>query len=155
MSVKRTVSRQYAQLVDEAAKQAGGGFPVPQEGWLATLRKALGMSARQVAQRAGITKAAVYQAERNEVGTGISLRQLQKLAASMDAKLVYAIVPAAGNVKSQLKLQAHKQAERIITRAGTHMALEQQLPPEDSTAAQIEELAWELSHRPGPELWDD
>lgn len=155
MSVKQTLSRQYAHMINEAAKQTGSRLSVPPEGWLATLRKALGMSARQVAQRAGITKAAVYQAERNEVGGGISLRQLKKLAAALDAKLVYALVPSSGSIEEQLHRQARRKAERTVRRAETHMALERQLPPEDSTAKQIEELAWELARLPKPELWDD
>lgn len=154
MSVKHTLTRQYARILDNAREQVDT-LHAPPEGWLATLRKALGMSARQVAQRAGITKAAVYQAERNEVSGGISLRQLEKLATALDARLVYAIVPTKGTVKEQLYRRAQIKAERIIRRAGVHMALEQQLPPEDSTQEQIQELAGEFARRPRPELWDD
>lgn len=154
MSVKHTLTRQYARILDNAREQVET-LSAPPEGWLATLRKAFGMSARQVAQRAGITKAAVYQAERNEVSGGISLRQLEKLATALDARLVYAIVPAKGSVKEQLYWRAQTKAEHIIRRAGAHMALEQQSPPEDTTQEQIQELAWEFARRPRPELWDD
>ena len=154
MNVRQTVSRQYARIVDGAAAQAGD-VRTPPEGWLATVRKALGMSARQVAERAGTTKAAIYQAERKEPVGGITLRQLEKLAAALDARLVYAIVPAEGSVAGQLRLRARKKAERLVRRAGSHMALERQSLPESLTGEQIDDLAWELARDPKPELWDD
>ncbi len=154
MSVKQTVSRQYARIVDGAAEKAAG-LGRPPEGCLATVRKALGMSARQVAERAGITKAAVYQAERKELQGGITIRQLEKLAAAMDARLVYAIVPAEGSVGGQLRRRAREKAKRLIRRAGSHMALEKQSLPEPLIDEQIDDLAWELERERKPELWDD
>ena len=154
MSVKRTVSRQYARFADNAAETVGG-LSRPPEGWIASVRKALGMSARQVAQRAGITKAAVYQAERKELKGGITVRQLEKLAGAMEARLVYAIVPAGGSVRGQLLRRARQKAERIVRRAGSHMALEQQGLPEPLIGEQIDDLAWEFAREPKPELWDD
>ena len=154
MSVRQTVARQYARIVNDAAARAGTLTPPP-EGWLATVRKALGMSARQVAERAGVTKAAVYQAERNELRGGISIRQLEKLAAALGARFVYAIVPAEGTVDGQLQRRAREKAKRLVERASAHMALENQ----SVTEARIEELVnglrLEFSREPKPELWDD
>lgn len=154
MTVKTTVFRQYVRIVDSAAEKAQG-IITPPEGWLATLRKALGMSARQVAERIGVSKAAIYQAERQEPAGAITLRQLEKLAAALDARLVYALVPAAGSVGAQISKRARAKAERLVRRAGSHMALEKQSLPDRLTAEQIEDLARDLAHEPNPELWDD
>ena len=154
MSVRQTIMRQYARIVDDAAARAGG-LETPPQGWLATLRKALGMSARQVGERAAITKAAVYQAERNELAGGITLRQLKKVAAALDARVVYAIVPAQGSVGAQLERRAREKAEQVMRRAGAHMALERQALPESLVGEQIEDLARDLARDPKPELWDD
>ena len=50
MGVKDTARKQYVRLVDDAAKQLKGLIQ-PSEGWLVTLRKALGMSGAEVAAR--------------------------------------------------------------------------------------------------------
>ncbi|MXW20994.1 MAG: mobile mystery protein A [Gammaproteobacteria bacterium] len=154
MNVRQTVSRQYARIVDEAMERAGG-LNKPPEGWLATVRKALGMSARQVGERAGVTKAAVYQAERKELAGGVTLRQLEKLAAALDARLVYALVPAEGSVGAQLERRAREKAERVIRRASSHMALERQGLPEKRVGEQVKDLALEFAREAKPELWDD
>ena len=154
VSVRQTILRQYARIVDDAAARAGALY-APPEGWLATLRKALGMSARQVGERAGVTKAAVYQAERKELAGGITLRQLEKLAAALDARVVYALVPAEGSVGAQIERRAREKAERVMRRAGSHMALERQALPETRVAEQIDDLARDLGRDPKPELWDD
>lgn len=154
MSVRRTVSRQYARIVDAAA-QSARGVARPPEGWLATVRKALGMSARQVAARAGITKAAVYQAERNEMRGGISIRQLEKLADALGAKLVYAVVPAEGTVNRQLEKRAREKAKLLVQRASAHMALEDQSVGEAQIDELVDGLRLEFSREPKPALWDD
>ena len=154
MSVRQTVWRQYARLVDGAAEKIRG-VERPPEGWLATVRRALGMSARQVGERAGITKAAVYQAERSELRGGISIRQLDKLAAALGGRLVYAIVPGEGSVENQLQRRAREKAGSLLRRASTHMALEDQSVPQDRIDELVDGLRLEFSREPGPALWDD
>ena len=154
MSVRRTATRQYARIVDGAAEQIGG-LRVPPEGWLATVRKALGMSAPQVARRAGVTKAAIYQAQRKELAGGITIRQLEKLARALGGRVVYAIVPDQGNVDDRLRKQARVKAENLVRRASAHMALEKQSLPEQRIREQIEGLTSELARDLPADLWDD
>ena len=154
MSVRQTVSRQYARVVDNAAEMAGE-LRRPPEGWLVTLRKALGMSARQVGERAGITKTAVYQAERNELAGGISVRQLEKLAGALGGRLVYAIVPDEGTVSRQLQRRAQEKAKLLLRRASVHMALEKQAVPETQTDELADGLRLEFARDPTPAQWDD
>lgn len=154
MSVRQTVARQYARIVDDAAARAGT-LNTPPEGWLATVRKALGMSARQVGERAGVTKAAVYQAERNEVRGGVSIRQLERLAGALGARLVYAIVPAEGTVDAQLHHRAREKAKRLVERASAHMALENQSVAQARIEEMVNDLRVEFAREPKPGLWDD
>lgn len=60
---------------------------LPSEGWLAVLRKALGMSGAQVAERAHVSRNAIYQAERNECEGAITINQMQKFAKAMGGTL--------------------------------------------------------------------
>ena len=154
MSVKETVRQQYVRTVDKATQQVGG-LKLPHEGWLTTMRKALGMSAPQLARRAGVTKAAIYQAENKEREGGITIRQMQKLARSMGGHFVYALVPDDGDVSARLYGQARAKAEHIVRRASSHMALEKQSLPGQQVTQEIEQLANRLVRDMPPDFWDE
>ena len=154
MSVRETARRQYIRIIDKAAEQTCG-LQVPHEGWLTTMRKALGMSVPLLARRAGVTKAAIYQAERKERERGITIRQMEKLADSLGGHFVYAIVPADGNVGNHLRVQALAKAEHIVRRTSSHMALEKQSLPDEQIVQEIERLANRLVHDMPPDFWDE
>lgn len=86
--------RRLARMLDRSAEQFADAA-TPEKGWIATMRNALGMSAEQVARRKGVTRNAVYQAERSEKEGAVSLKQMEQLATAMGGKFVYAIVPNA------------------------------------------------------------
>ena len=151
MNVKETARKQYVRNVDRAAQQLAN-LAVPSEGWLVLLRKALGMSGADVAKRMGVTRNAVYQAERNELDGAITLKQMEKLAEALGGRFVYAIVPE-GRVESVIKAQAWRKAEARIRRASAHMALEAQSLPKQQTRQKIEELAAELMRDMPSDFW--
>ncbi len=86
--------RRLARILDRSAERFAG-ISNPKKGWIVTMRHALGMSAEQVARRKGVTRNAVYQAERSEKEGSVSLKQMENLAAAMGGTFVYAIVPNA------------------------------------------------------------
>ena len=118
------------------------------------LRKALGMSGAEVAARAGISRNAVYQAERNERDGAITINQMQKLAKAMGGRFVYAIVPDGGRVEEIIHDQARRKAEARIMRASAHMALEKQSLTNKQTAQRIDDLANELMREMPPDFWE-
>jgi len=152
MQVKKTSQRQYAKLADQAAKQLSA-TKVPPEGWLATVRKAIGMSGPQLAKRLNLTKAAIYQAERKELEGAVSIKQLQKLAASMNCKLVYAIVPDKP-VNEIVFDQAELKAESIVKLASTHMGLEKQSLTKKQIQQEVIRVAKEIANDMPSDLWD-
>jgi len=110
MSVRDTVTRQYQAIVDRAASQFGAGQPpLPPEGWIATARKALGMSGAQLAKRLGVTRARVSQAERAEPSGSITLKTMRATAEAMGCRFVYAIVPE-DRIEDVIAAQARKKA---------------------------------------------
>ncbi|MCZ4279833.1 mobile mystery protein A [Kiloniella laminariae] len=151
MSVRETARKQYLRLVDGAAAQLAD-LARPAEGWLVSLRKALGMSGADVARRMGVTRSAVYQAERNERDGAITLAQMEKLASALGGRFVYAIVPE-GSVDAVLQAQAYNKAEARIRRASAQMALESQALPEGETRRRIAELARELVRDRPSDFW--
>jgi len=153
MQVKNTSKRQYARLVDQAAEKLEG-VQTPPEGWLATMRKAIGMSGPQLAKRLKITKAAIYQAERKELEGAISIKQLQKLATSMNGTLIYAIIPNKP-VDEIILRQATSKAHAIVKQASTHMGLEKQSLSKSHDQKEIDRIANEMAKEMPTDLWDD
>lgn len=140
------------RIVNRAAQQLAS-VQKPAEGWLTALRKALGMSGAEVATRMGVSRNAIYQAERNEREGAITLNQMQKLADAMGGRFIYAIVPD-GSVDDVIRAQAIVKAEARIRRASAHMALEKQSLSSEQTRQRIEELADELARDMPTDFWD-
>lgn len=150
--VQDTAKRQYTRLLDKTAQQLSG-LKSPRSGWIATMRQALGMSAPTLARRAGVTKAAIYQAERKEREGGATIKHMEKLAEAMGGRFVYAIVPK-GGVDEALRAQARVTAESIIKRASAHMALEKQSLSSSQLKDEIERMVDELMRDPPSDFWE-
>jgi len=152
MTIKSVVRQQYQKLVDAAAEYSG--MRTPPEGWLRTVRKALGMSGPQLAKRMGVTRARVKQAEQAELSGGATLRSMQAAAKAMGCRFVYAIVPEK-RIQDVIAAQARRMAEALVGRASTHIALESQALPDHRNAAEIERLSRDLARDMPPDFWRD
>lgn len=153
VSVRIAVRRQYEELVDRVAKRLAD-TQVPQEGWIRTVRKALGMSGPQLARRLGVTKAAIYQAERREQAGEVTIKYLETVAQGLGCRFVYAFVPEL-SVKETIRAQAHRKAMAIVGRANTHMALEQQAVSSARNRTEVERLVEEMLSEQPSDFWDD
>ena len=105
--------RRLARILDRSAVRLAE-VQSPEKGWIATMRLALGMSAEQVAHRKGVSRNAVYQAERSEKEGAVSLKQMDQLAKAMGGRFIYAIVPDAP--VEQLKYQQALGKARLLLR---------------------------------------
>ncbi len=151
MSVKHLAARQYRAIADRASPFSQ--VDMPGDGWIATIRKALGMSGAALARRLGVTRARVSQAERAEREGGITLKAMDEFAAAMGCRFVYAIVPEAGRVEDIVSAQARRKAEALVARASGHMALERQALPAKKNRAEVERVARELMDDMPPAFW--
>ena len=139
--------RRLSRLIDKTATQMAQ-VECPEKGWVSTVRQALGMSAEQVAKRKGVSRNAVYQAERSELEGGVSIKQMENLAAAMGGRFVYAIVPDA-RIDDLLYRQALKKAKQLIEHETGSAAW-----PMDDRQDWIEDKAAELLHDFPPDFWD-
>src|SRR6266851_1319932 len=153
MSVKTIVQQQYRSIVDNAAASLAGLKPPP-EGWLRTVRNALGMSGAQLAKKMGVTRARVAQAEHAELTGGVTLKSMQAAAEAVGCRFVYAIVPPA-RIEDIIIAQARKRALSIVGTASEHMALESQTLPNDKIAQEVERLTHEIAREMPPDFWSD
>jgi predicted DNA-binding mobile mystery protein A len=152
MSVKNLAQQQYQRIVDGAATHSG--LRVPPEGWMRTVRKALGMSGAQLGKRMGLTRARIAQAEHVELAGGATLKSMQAAAKAMGCRFVYAIVPDK-RIEDVIADQARKKAAALVGTASTHMALESQNLPKAKIAAEVERVAGELAHEMPPDFWSE
>src|SRR6266481_7783061 len=144
MSVKTIVQQQYRGIVDNAAANVAG-LKTPPEGWLRTVRSALGMSGAEVAKKMGVTRARVTQAEHAELTGGVTLKSMQASAEAMGCRFVYAIIPPSGRIEDIISAQARKKAMTLVGTASKHMALENQALSNDKLAQEVERLTREIA----------
>jgi predicted DNA-binding mobile mystery protein A len=129
----------------------------PREGWVKTLRKALGMTMQQLADRLHVSRSRVAQLEDSEQRQAITLRTLEKVAEAMDCKLVYALIPKktleGKTLEDLLKIKANEIAEKIIAHVGHSMSLEKQSIEQKQQKEQKEALTKKLLEGPLKKLW--
>lgn len=126
----------------------------PKEGWIRTLRKALGMSSPQLAGRLGLSKSQASQMERMEVDDRITLKQLRRVADALDCDLVYALVPRKP-VDDMVRDRARAKASKLVARADVHMKLEAQQLPSKQLQVQVDAEVERLLREMPRDLWED
>lgn len=159
MSIGKIVAKQYRHKVNHAVSQFGSfamlpHHGLPQEGWLRTVRTALGMSGTQLAKKLGVTKARISKAEQDEPHGSVTLKTMQTMAEAMDCTFVYAVVPKQ-NVDDVIKERAIKKAREQVKTAYTHMALESQSLSKDQLEYEIERIATQIVDKMPSDLWCD
>lgn len=126
----------------------------PKEGWVRTLRKALGMSSPQLGRLLGVSKAQVSQMERMEVDDRITLKQLRRVAEKLECELVYAVVPRS-SINEMIRDRAHFKAKKVVEAANKHMILESQQLSETSLNEQIDLETKRLIQDMPRDLWEE
>lgn len=125
----------------------------PSRGWIREIRNAIGMSAAELAQRLGVSRAAVAHMERDETTGAITLKRLERAAAAFDCSLGYVLIPNRP-LDEIVRTRAHEVASRTIGQVNQTMALEAQATNKDERARAVDDLAADLVRR-GRRLWRD
>jgi predicted DNA-binding mobile mystery protein A len=154
MGIETVVLKQYQNKVNQALKQFGGYAMPTSEGWLKTVRKALGMTGLQLAKRRGVTKGRVSQAESAELSGSATLKSMKNMAHAMDCRFVYAVIPEK-EIESVIRGRAILKAKEQIKAASTQMALEAQVLSNEQLAFEVDRLASEMIKKMPSDLWND
>lgn len=153
MKMKQLVIHQYQNIVNAVAAN-GRNLGFPPEGWVRTVRKALGMSGAQLARRLGTSRALISQTEKNELTGSVTVKTLQQMAEAMGCRFVYAIVPQ--NTTAELIAdRAREKARKLVNKTGQHMALEAQALSAQQMQYEIERLQREILAEMPADLWDN
>lgn len=150
--MKGLIREQYQskmdQLVDSNAQYR------PKEGWIRTLRKALGMSSPQLATRLGVSKSQASQMERMECEDRITLKQLRRVAEVLDCDLHYALVPRQP-IEKMIRDRAMRKAKRLVDKTNDQMTLEAQQLSHDALERQVNREVDRLMRELPRDLWED
>lgn len=123
---------------------------VPRGGWLRAVRKALGMSMDDLAQRLGVTRSSVARIEASEQRETIQLDSLRRVATALGCELAYVLIPKE-SLEKTVEEQRTRAAKQMSNKVRVHMALEGQ----DTQGAALDQ--WRLDHAadlvPARKLW--
>lgn len=150
--MKQIVQDQYRSKLDQVIDL--NIIIRPKEGWIRTLRKALGMSSPQLAKRLQISKSQASQMERMEIEDRITLKQLRRVADSLGCDLVYALVPRKP-VNEIVHDRARFKAEKLVSKTDVQMKLEAQQLTKDKLENLVDAEVHRLVRDMPRDLWED
>lgn len=153
MSIKKLIQWGHSNQIKEAY-QFVKELKDPSQGWLFTMREALGMSRAQLARRRSVSRNQISKLERGELKGSVTLGTMMKMADAMNCRFVYAIIPDK-DIDEMIEDQAKKKAYSIVKQAGSHMALENQALPKARLQYEIKRVAEELIAKQPADFWDD
>lgn len=97
----------------------------PSKGWIRAIRAALGMTARQLANRLDVAQQAVSRIEKEEPAGSVTIKTMRRIAESLDCRFVYGFVPRT-SLEETVARQAKKVAIKRLIQASQTMNLENQ-----------------------------
>jgi len=128
-------------------------FARPPRGWIKAIREALGMTARQLGERLGVSPQRALKIEEAEVRGSVTVDTLERTARALDCQLVYMLVPRKP-LEELTRERAERLARRQIETTGHSMALEDQRVDASEERVQVEALMRRLLARSPSKLWD-
>jgi predicted DNA-binding mobile mystery protein A len=154
MKTNKKLQHQQRQILDQRLLSQTWK-PRPKIGWLKSVRNALGISTRQLAELMKVSPNSVSQLETSEVKQTATLKNLVKAAAAMDCDLIYWLQPKSprNSFDEILEQKALSLARKISKGVAHSMSLEEQKVTNQVTENQIKTLAQELKRELDPRLW--
>ncbi len=127
---------------------------IPPEGWIFSIRTALGMSLRQLGKRLNITAQSVKELETREKNWAVSIKILRQAGLALDMKFVYGFIPKNKTLEKMIEEKAIKLAQEIVLRTSVNMRLEGQENDPERLKNAIEDRAREIKQEIPKYLWD-
>lgn len=149
-TVKKTVMFQYKSIANSVV--GSRLFKTPKEGWVRTIRTALGMSGSQLGKKMGLSRNRISVLERKEAEGDITLNQLQALAEQLNCDLTYALVPKK-KIEDMIDDRATEIAYKNLDSNSQNMFLEAQAIDENAQSRLLNQIKEEVIESGGRALW--
>ncbi len=127
--------------------------PAPQKGWIRAIRHALGMSAKQLANRLSVAQQAVARIEKGELEGSVTIKTMRRIAECLDCVFVYGFVPRT-SLEETVARQAKYVATQRLAQASQTMSLENQALSKKENEQILSNLVDELIRTLPSTLWD-
>ena len=128
--------------------------PLPGEGWIYSIRTALGMSLKQLGRRLKMTPQGIKDIERREKDGSLTLQRLREVAAALDMQLVYGLVPKEQTLDKMIEKRARELAQEIVLKTSHTMHLENQGLDENAIKEAINDRAEKIKKEMPKDLWN-
>ncbi len=125
----------------------------PPDGWVRSIRKALGMTVKQLAKRLHVDPSRVVKIETSELEGAITLRTMQQTAEQLHCHFAYQFIPKS-SLEAYVKNRARELAEAAIKRTAHTMDLESQSVEKKWLEEQINEMTQSLLQKSWRHLWE-
>ena len=125
----------------------------PSKGWIRAIRDALGMTARQLSERLGVTQQSVARIENEEMAGSVKIKTMRRIANSLDCVFVYGFVPRT-SLEETIGHQAKEVAIRYLSKASKTMNLENQALSREENQRVVSDLVDELIYTLPSNLWN-
>jgi predicted DNA-binding mobile mystery protein A len=126
----------------------------PQKGWVRAIRDALGMTAKQLAGRLGVSQQAVTRVENTELSGSVTIKTMRRIAERLDCVFVCGFIPRS-SLEATLRKQAEKVAATRLAQASQTMALEDQALSTGENKKVLSDLVDELVETLPSTLWNE
>ena len=126
----------------------------PKEGWIRTIRMAIGMSAVQLAKRLNITRQSMAEIEKREADGSITLNTLRTVADAMEMEVHYVLIPKKGTLEKLINDRVNELAKEIVIRTSQSMKLEDQENEAERLKNAIKERAEQIKAESLKNIWN-
>ena len=125
----------------------------PPKGWIRAIRDALGMTAKQLANRLGVAQQAVARIEKEELAGSVTIKTMRRIAECLDCVFVYGFLPRT-SLEETVTRQAKQVALMRLARASQTMSLENQALSRRENEQALSDLVDELIRTLPSDLWN-
>ena len=125
----------------------------PPKGWIRAIRDALGMTARQLANRLAVAQQAVARIEKAELAGSVTIKTLRRIAECLDCVFVYGFVPRT-SLEETVTRQAKKIAAQRLAQASQTMSLENQALSRKENEQVLSDIVDELMRTLPSNFWN-
>jgi len=127
--------------------------PPPPKGWIRAIRDAIGMTAKQLANRLGVAQQAVARIEKEELEGSVTIKTMRRIAECLDCVFVYGFVPRT-SLAETVSRQAKNVATQRLAQVSQTMSLEDQALSRNENEQVLSNLVDELIRTLPSNLWD-
>lgn len=148
---RRHLDDRLGSASEQAGRSVVNRLARPQKGWIKAIREAIGMSSAQLARRTGVAQQVLYKIELSEAAGTIKLETLERVAAALNCRLVYALIPNEP-LEEMVRKRVLDVADQQLGAVEHTMRLENQAIDDDhARLRQLDALMSEIDFR---RLWD-